>query len=103
MIKDDKPTWDIYEKGITCCVNQCEKASTTNKVKKYKPKTLAELSAFIAAIRPGFASLLNRFLNRSEYTTGEEKIDELLNDISGINYESSFVFRNENGRYIWCY
>lgn len=80
MIKDDKPTWDIYEKGITCCVNQCEKASTTNKVKKYKPKTLAELSAFIAAIRPGFASLLNRFLNRSEYTTGEEKIDELLND-----------------------
>lgn len=80
IIKDDKPTWDIYEKGITCCVNQCEKASTTNKVKKYKPKTLAELSAFIAAIRPGFASLLNRFLNRSEYTTGEEKIDELLND-----------------------
>lgn len=80
MIKDDKPTWDIYEKGITCCVNQCEKVSTTNKVKKYKPKTLAELSAFIAAIRPGFASLLNRFLNRSEYTTGEEKIDELLND-----------------------
>lgn len=80
MIKDDKLTWDIYEKGITCCVNQCEKASTTNKVKKYKPKTLAELSAFIAAIRPGFASLLNRFLNRSEYTTGEEKIDELLND-----------------------
>lgn len=80
MIKDDKPTWDIYEKGITCCVNQCEKASTTNKVKKYKPKTLAELSAFIAAIRPGFASLLNRFLNRSEYTTGEEKIDDLLND-----------------------
>lgn len=80
MIKDDKPTWDIYEKGITCCVNQCEKTSTTNKVKKYKPKTLAELSAFIAAIRPGFASLLNRFLNRSEYTTGEEKIDELLND-----------------------
>lgn len=80
MIKDDKSTWDIYEKGITCCVNQCEKSSTTNKVKKYKPKTLAELSAFIAAIRPGFASLLNRFLNRSEYTTGEEKIDELLND-----------------------
>lgn len=80
MIKGDKPTWDIYEKGITCCVNQCEKASTTNKVKKYKPKTLAELSAFIAAIRPGFASLLNRFLNRESYTTGEDKIDDLLND-----------------------
>lgn len=82
MIKDDKPTWDIYEKGITCCVNQCEKESTTNKVKKYKPKTLAELSAFIAAIRPGFASLLNKFLNREPYTTGEPKIDNLLEDTS---------------------
>lgn len=82
MIKDDKPTWDIYEKGITCCVNQCEKESTTNKVKKYKPKTLAELSAFIAAIRPGFASLLNTFLNREPYTTGEVKIDDLLADTS---------------------
>jgi len=52
MIKDDKPTWDIYAKGITCCVNQCEKESTTNKVKKYKPQNLAELSSFIAGIRP---------------------------------------------------
>ena len=80
MIKDDKPTWDIYEKGITCCVNQCEKESTTNKVKKYKPKTLAELSAFIAAIRPGFASQLSTFLNREPYTTGESQIDALLED-----------------------
>ncbi len=82
MIKDDPLTWEVYEKGITCCVNQCEKESTTNKVKKYKPKTLAELSAFIAAIRPGFATLLNKFLNREFYTTGESKIDELLKDTS---------------------
>lgn len=80
MIDGDKATWDIYEKGITCCVNQCEKETTTNRVKKYKPKTLAELSSFIAAIRPGFASLLNTFLNREYYTTGESKIDELLKD-----------------------
>ena len=80
MIDGDKPTWDIYEKGITCCINQCEKEATTNRVKKYKPKTLAELSSFIAAIRPGFASLLNTFLNREYYTTGESKIDELLKD-----------------------
>ncbi len=80
MIRDDKKTWDIYEKGITCCINQCEKEATTNRVKKYKPKNLAELSSFIAAIRPGFASLLNTFLNRESYTTGEKKIDELLED-----------------------
>lgn len=80
MINGDNDTWDIYANGITCCVNQCEKEATTNRVKKYKPQNLAELSSFIAAIRPGFASLLNTFLNRDPYTTGEEKIDELLND-----------------------
>lgn len=80
MIDGDKATWDIYAKGITCCVNQCEKEATTNRVKKYKPKNLAELSSFIAAIRPGFASLLNTFLNREPYTTGEPKIDTLLED-----------------------
>lgn len=80
MIDGDKATWDIYENGITCCINQCEKEATTNRVKKYKPKTLAELSSFIAAIRPGFASLLSTFLNREYYTTGESKIDELLQD-----------------------
>lgn len=92
MIDGDKVTWDIYEKGITCCVNQCEKESTTNKVKKYKPTTLAELSAFIAAIRPGFASLLNKFLNREYYTTGEKKIDDLLTDTSNFMlYQESIM------------
>jgi DNA polymerase III alpha subunit len=80
MIDNDKQTWDIYANGITCCVNQCEKAATTNRVKKYKPQNLAELSSFIAAIRPGFASLLSTFLNREPYTTGEKKIDDLLSD-----------------------
>ena len=80
MIDGDKPTWDIYAKGITCCVNQCEKKATSDRAKKYKPKNLAELSSFIAAIRPGFASLLNTFLNREPYTTGETKIDTLLED-----------------------
>lgn len=80
MIDGDKLTWKIYEKGITCCVNQCEKEATTNRVKKYKPQNLRELSSFIAAIRPGFASLLSTFLNRDQYTTGESKIDDLLSD-----------------------
>lgn len=82
MVKNDKKTWEVYAKGITCCINQCEKESTTNKVKKYQNKSIAETSAFIAAIRPGFASLINKFLNREEYSTGELKIDELLSDSS---------------------
>ncbi len=80
MVYGDKATWDIYEKGITVAVNQCEQDATRQKVMKFKPQSLAELAQFIAAIRPGFASLLNTFLNRQEYSTGEPKIDDLLSD-----------------------
>lgn len=92
MIDNDKKTWDIYANGITCCVNQCEKEATTNRVKKYKPQNLAELSSFIAAIRPGFASLLSTFLNREPYTTGEKKIDDLLSDtVHFMIYQESIM------------
>lgn len=80
MVDGDKQTWDIYSNGITCCVNQIEKESTTQKAMKYKPQNLVELASFIAGIRPGFASLLPVFLNREEYSTGEKVIDELLKD-----------------------
>lgn len=80
MVSDDELTWKMYEIGATCCLNQCEKASTTKKVMKYKPKNIKELAAFIAGIRPGFKSLLNGFLNRIEYSNGEKAIDDLLKD-----------------------
>lgn len=80
MVRNDELTWGIYEKGITCCVNQIEKDSTAQKAMCYKPKNLAELAAFIAGIRPGFASLLPTFLKRESYSTGEPRIDELLED-----------------------
>lgn len=78
MIRDDEQTWGIYEKGITCCVNQLEKEPTTKKAMVYKPKNLGELSSFIAGIRPGFKSLIWNFLERKPYTTGEAQIDSIL-------------------------
>lgn len=80
MIKDDEKTWSIYSKGITCCVNQVEKESTTKKSMQYKPINLAELAAFIAGIRPGFRSLINDFIKRAHYSTGVAQLDELLED-----------------------
>lgn len=47
---------------------------------RYKPRSLAELSAWVAAIRPGFASLLNHFLDREPYSTGVKELDDLLED-----------------------
>lgn len=80
MVTGDQQTWDIYAKGITCCVNQLEKDGTRHNMMQYKATNIQELSAFIAAIRPGFKSLLHTFLERKPYSTGEPKIDELLDD-----------------------
>ncbi len=76
---DDK-TWGIYEKGLTCTINQADSEYGTGLAKRYKPKSIAEMSAFVAAIRPGFAPLLNDFIDRKPYTTGVIELDNLLKD-----------------------
>lgn len=76
---DDK-TWEIYEKGLTCTINQADSEYGTGLAKRYKPKSIAEMSAFVAAIRPGFAPLLNDFIDRKPYTTGVIELDDLLKD-----------------------
>lgn len=92
MIQGDKPTWDIYAKGITCCVNQCEKESTTKKAMQYKQKNLSESAMFIAGIRPGFKSLLSTFLAREKYSIGEKAIDDILEDSSHfLLYQESLM------------
>lgn len=78
--KLDKKTWDIYANGITCTVNQADSDFATNLVKEYKPTSVAEMSAFVRAIRPGFASLLDNFIKRKPYTTNVPELDELLED-----------------------
>lgn len=78
--KLDKKTFDIYEKGLTCTINQVDSDFATGLVKEYKPKNIAEMSAFVAAIRPGFASLLDNFIRRKPYTTGVKELDNVLND-----------------------
>lgn len=74
----DDGTWKLYEDGMTATLNQADTDISTSMLKRYKPKTDAEMSAFVAAIRPGFASLVNTFLNREPYSTGVDEIDELL-------------------------
>ena len=76
---DDK-TWEIYEKGLTCSINQADSDYATGLVKTYKPHSVAEMSAFVACIRPGCASLLNGFIHRVPHTTGVKELDELFKD-----------------------
>lgn len=76
----DEKVWDIYEKGLTTTINQSDSDFGKQTLKRYKPTSLGEMSAWVAAIRPGFASLLNTFLDRELYSTGVNELDEILKD-----------------------
>lgn len=76
---DDK-TFDIYKKGLTSTINQADSAFATDLAKTYCPKSVSEMSAFVAIIRPGCASLLQDFVHRKPYTTGVPELDNLLVD-----------------------
>lgn len=92
-IEHDGETWQIYADGYTQCVNQCEQPKSTQKVMRYKPKNIAELTQFIAAIRPSFQSMYKTFEQRQHFDYGIKALDDLLQD----EYcSSSFILYQES-------
>ena len=92
-IKDDKNVWDIYANGYTQCVNQCEQQKSTEKVMRYKPKNISELTQFVAGIRPSFQSMYHKFESREHFEYGIKALDQLLQD----EYcSSSFILYQES-------
>lgn len=88
---DDK-VWDIYANALTTTINQSDSDFGKQTLKRYKPTSLAEMSAWVAAIRPGFASLLNNFLDRLPYTTGVKELDNILEDsFHYLTYQESIM------------
>lgn len=79
-IEYDDATWKIYSDGYTQCVNQCEQPKSTQKVMRFKPQNISELTQFIAAIRPGFQSMYNIFESRQHFDYGIKALDNLLQD-----------------------
>lgn len=78
LVENDKAVWDIYANGYTIGVNQCEKPGTIKKLKKYQPKNISELCAFIAAIRPAFKSMYSKFESRESFEYGIPSFDNLI-------------------------
>ena len=76
--KDDKEVWDLYAKGFTMGLNQVERAKSSERCSIYKPRNVAELAAFIAAIRPGFKSMLSTFIDRKRFAYNIPSLDNLL-------------------------
>ena len=93
MVDGDNATWRVFIEGLCCGVNQCEKSATKERLMRYKPKNLSELSAFVAAIRPGFKSNLETFLSRQKFEYGIPEFDEI---IQTKYITSSFLLYQEN-------
>ena len=77
-VTNDDKVWNLYSKGYTLGLNQVEKEGSTKKCMAYKPHNVSELSAFVAAIRPGFKSMYDRFERRVDFKWGIPSLDNLL-------------------------
>lgn len=80
LIDNDEKTWKVYSSGYTLGINQCESDFGVQCCKKYSPKNMMELTSLVAALRPGFKTQLENFLQRKPYTTGVKELDDLLKD-----------------------
>ena len=78
MTTNDSETWRMYRDGYTMGLNQVEKEPTRQKLVQYKPKNISELSAFVAAVRPSFKSMLQIFLARRRFSYKIPVFDKLL-------------------------
>lgn len=78
MCLPEDPAWDVYANGCTMGINQCEREGTRARAMKYKPRNISELSAFVAAIRPGGASFYKQFESREPFSYGVKAFDELI-------------------------
>lgn len=76
----NQKTFDIYKNKLTCTVNQVDSQFATDLASKYGISSVEEMSAFVAAIRPGFASLLDNFIQRKPYSNGVAELDGLLKE-----------------------
>lgn len=96
-IKTDNAVWDLYANGWTQGLNQCERPASTEKIKTFKPKNIVELCAFVAAIRPGFKSMLQTFITRTPFQYHINALDELLriDGMTGNSAISSFLLFDE--------
>lgn len=78
MCPSDDPCWKLYANGCTVGLNQVEKVGTSARAGTYKPTNISELSAFVAAIRPGFKSMYKVFESRDPFEYGVSAFDQIL-------------------------
>jgi DNA polymerase III alpha subunit len=90
LVENNQSVWDLYSNGITATLNQVGTDSGTPQVIQYKPQNLRELTGWVSAIRPSFASMKHYFLNREPFSYGITEFDEILKE------SDNFILYQEN-------
>lgn len=93
LCDDNDKVWDLYANGFTMGMNQVEQEGSRVKCMRYKPRNISELSAFVAAIRPGFKSMYSKFENREKFSYGLTALDNL---IQTKQFPYSYMIYQEN-------
>lgn len=70
--------WDIFEKGLTCTLNQVDGDWATSLLKKFKPKTISDMAMFVACLRPFFEPWRDGFIKRDKFSTCSSYLDKIL-------------------------
>jgi len=87
---DDTRVWDLICSGHSRGIFQCESALVSNWLKKIKPRNLTELSAVIAAVRPGALESggTEEYLGYKNGTLTYENIHPIVDDILKATHHS---------------
>lgn len=88
--QDDPKIWKLFEDGIVATLNQAGTVSGKPQIMQYKPKSIRELSMWVAAIRPSFATLRDTFLSRKPFSYNIPEFDALLQS------SDNFILFQEN-------
>ncbi len=96
----DQAVWDIYKNACTIGINQFEQIGTSGRGAKYAPKNISEISAFVAAIRPGFKSNYKQFEAREHFEYGIPSLDKL---IQTEEFPESYMLYQENAMQVLAY
>lgn len=86
----DNRIWDIFEKGLTCTLNQVDGDWATSLLKEFKPHTVSDMAMFVACLRPFFNSWRDKFISRDIFTTGSIHLDKILSSTN------SYILFQEN-------
>lgn len=89
----DKSAWDVYKNGWVMGINQVEQHGTASRASKYAPTNISELSALVAAVRPGFKSNYKQFESREPFCYGIKSLDDI---VQTKEFPQSYLIYQEN-------